>query len=318
MTLQYRVIVVQAAPECFEAYVRAFPGLSVSAPSAQEAVEAARAEIERIVDEHAKDGRMPPEPDREAVAIELVSVSFEPPPELRTNVQIDVITGEVHKDGKEVPVRGTALALLVSLATEARGLSIDALCDRLYPGITGDQAYGALKMCVYRARKQLGVRGVIETTERGYRLAENVVVDTRFLPPIVRAVRARSIAKAIEIRLDGIFEHLISGRPAAYGTWEWFEPVERSFRDAAREIALYLANRALREDNVQRGLEIARAIAALDPLDETAHELEIRAHLSRGDRASALQTYRRYVRDLHEQHGMEPSPALRSLVEAAP
>jgi len=318
VTLQYRVIVVQTARDRFEAYVRAFPQLNVSAATAIEAVEAARAEIARTLSDYAKEGRLPPQPDREAVAIELIDVPFEPPAEVRTDVRLDVITGKVYKDGSEVPVRGAALALLVSLASEPRDLSIDVLCDRLYPGISADQAYGALKMCVYRARKQLGVRGVIETTPRGYRLAENVVIDTRFLPQIVRAVRTRSIAKAIETRLDAIFEQLLSGRPAAYATWEWFEPVERSFRDAAREIGLHLAGDALEENKAQRALEIAHAIAALDPLDEVAHELQIRAHLARGDRASALQIYRRYARDLQEQHGMEPSSALRSLVEAAP
>lgn len=318
MTLQYRVIVAQAAPGRFEAYVRAFPQLTVWAASPAESIKAARAEIARIVSEYAKEGRLPPQPDREAVAIELVTVPFEPPAQVRTDVRLDVITGKVYKEASEVPVRGSALALLVSLASEPRDLSIDALCDRLYPGIPADQAYGALKMCVYRARKQLGVRGVIETTARGYRLSENVVVDTRFLPQIVRAVRTRSIAKAIETRLDAIFEQLVCGRPAAYAAWEWFEPVERDFRDAAREIGLHLAWRALREGNAQRAIEIAHAIAGLDPLDEVAHELQIRAHLARGDRASALQTYRRYARDLQEQHGMEPSPALRSLVESAP
>jgi len=170
-------------------------------------------------------------------------------------------------------------------------------------------------MSVYRARKQLGAAAAIRTTERGYRISEDAVVDTRFLPQIVRAIRTRSIPKAIEARLDTIFQQLVTGRPAAYEPWEWFAPFERELCDAAREIGLYLANRALREGSPERALEIARALATLDPLDETAYELEIRVHLARGDRASALQTYRRYAQDLQAKHGMEPSPALRSLVD---
>lgn len=314
--LQYRVIVVQLPDGNFEAYVRAFPSLHIVRPSATEAVDGARVEMTRLLDEHAKSGRHPPPPDREAVMIELVAVPFEARAGYRPTVQVELVTGRVLKDGEELSIRGTALALLVSLAAENRDMSIDALSERLYPGVPGDQAYAALKMAVYRVRKQLGVRGAIETTEHGYRLADDdVVVDTRFLPQVVRAIRTRSVPKAIESRLDAIFEHLTAGRPAVYGAWEWFAPIERNLRLAATEIGLYLANRALREDDSQRALEIAAALESLDPLDESACELEIRVHLARGDRDSARQAYRRYAAGLQELHGMEPSPALRSLVE---
>lgn len=312
--LAYRVIVVRNADATFEAYVRAFPSMHVTGATPQETIEAARRELTRVLEEYAHEGRRPPPPDREAVAIELISVPFESKTRDRPNVQVDVITGTVRKDGAEVPVRGSTLALLVSLACEPRDVSTEILSERLYPGIPRDQAYDALKMCVYRARKQVGGRGVIETSERGYRLAESVVVDVRFLNQIVRAIRTRSIAKAIETRLDAIFEQLIAGRPAAYSSWEWFAGTERTLRNASREIGLYIAHRALREGDPERALEIAQQLVELDRLDETVHELAIRVHLARGDRASALQTFRRYADDLQEQHGMEPSAALRSLV----
>lgn len=315
VTLQYHVVVVKAPGGRFEAYVRAFPALHVVDSSPAGAIEQARAEIARLVNECARDGRRLPAPDREAVAIELVTVAVEPQAQYRTSVQIEITTGKIYRDTVEVPLRGTALALIVTLATEPRDASIEALCDRLYPDIPADQAYSALKMCVHRARKQIGVRDIIVTTERGYRLSEAVIVDVRFLPSIVRSVRARSIAKTIESRLDSIFEQLVSGRPAAFAAWEWFEPIERELRASAREIGLYLAGRALREGNTERALERARAVAVLDPLDETALELEIRVHLSRGDRSSAVNAFRRYAGDLQTQHGMEPSPALRTLVE---
>ncbi|HKU68011.1 MAG TPA: BTAD domain-containing putative transcriptional regulator [Candidatus Baltobacteraceae bacterium] len=315
MTLRYRVIVVRAADERFEAYVRAFPSLRVFGGTVRETVDAARAQIATLLKSYAESGRRPPAPDRDAVAVELVELPFEAGEHGRPNVQIEIVTGKISKDGGDLPMRGASLELLVALAAEGREVSVDVLCERLYPGLPREQAYGALKMCVYRARKHLSAPGAIGTTERGYRLAEDIVVDTRFLPQIVRAIRTRSVAKAIEARLESIFEQLVRGRPAAYESWEWFVPFERDLCNAAREIGLDLANRALREGAPDRALEIARALAALDPLDETAYELEIRVHLARGDRASALQTYRRYAGDLQEKHGMEPSPALRLLVD---
>lgn len=314
MKVQYRVIIVRSGAH-FEAYVRAFPSLNVTGATPEEALEAAREEIARLLDECAREGRRPPVADREAVAVELVSFEFEPEGEYRPNVHVEITSGRVFKDGEDVAARGSTLALLVSLAIDPRDVSTEVLSERLYPGISREQAYDALKMCVYRARKQLGGRGVIETTERGYRLSDAVVIDVRFLNQIIRAIRTRSVAKAIETRLDAIFDQLMAGRPAVFEAWEWFAGMERTLRDAAREVGLYLAQRALRSNDPERALTIAQQLTALDALDETVHELAIRVHLTRGDRASALQAYRRYAEDLQAQHGMEPSPALRALIE---
>lgn len=314
MTLAYRVIVVELERGCYEAYVRAFPDLAVTSTSAQGAVEAARAELTRLLEACAREGRRPPPADRQAAAIELIEIPFEPQHLYRPTVCVEVTSGKVLLDGAQIPLRGTALELIVSLAADTRDTPVDLLYDRLYPGTGADQAYNALKMCVYRVRKLLGARDVIETTERGYRLAESVVVDVRFLPQIVRAIRSRSIAKAIETRLDAIFAQLTAARPAVYETWNWFGPVERALQTSAREIGMYLAQRALRDSQTHRALEIAGTLAAMDPLDEAVCELEIRVHLARGDRASALQAYRRYADDLREMQGMEPSAALRAMV----
>lgn len=314
MNLRYRVIVVPQAYG-FRALVQAFPELHVMGDTVRAALENAQREILRTLADYERSGRPLPVPDSDAAAIEMLCIDFQSAAAALPRVQIDVMTGCVRKDGAEVPVRGATLALLVLLAAEPREISTESLCDRLYPGSGSDQAYDALKMAIYRARKQLGARGVIETTQRGYRVAESVVVDIRFLAQIVRAVRSRSIAKAIEARLEAIFDQLVAGRPAIYASWEWFEPVERTLRLAAREIGAYLAERALRDRRTERALEVAQQLAALDPLDEAAHELTARVYLARGDRASALHAYRRYAEELQRQHGMEPSPAFRALVE---
>ena len=314
MNLRYRVVVVPQAYG-FRGIVHAFPELHVVGDTQRAVLDNARRQILGALAEYERSGRALPPADADAVAVEMVPVEFETQTPALVRVQIDVITGCVRKDGAEVPVRGATLALLVLLATEPREVSTESLCERLYPGSGSDQAYDALKMAIYRARKLLGARGVIETTERGYRVAENVVVDIRFLAQIVRAVRSRSIAKAIETRLDAIYDRLAAGRPAVYASWEWFDPVERNLRLASREIGSYLAERALRERNTERALEVAQQLTLLDPLDEAAHELTARVHLARGDRASALHAYRRYAEDLQRQHGMDPSPAFRALVE---
>lgn len=318
MNLRYRVIVVSTEDGRFEASARAFASLRVQAASVQGAIDAARVEIARRLDAIARDGRQPPPADHQAVAVEMIALPFEIDASAHHDVQIEVTTGKVHKDGVEIAVRGGMLELLILLAMEPREVPVERLSRQMYPEVSADQAYDALKTCVYRTRKQLGAHSAIQTSERGYRLDQTVVTDVRFLPQIVRAIRSSCIPKALESRLEVIFARLAAGRPAAYMAWEWFEPYERSLRSSAREIGLYLCRRALRQAEPDRALEIAEALVQLDLLDETAHEVAIRAHLARSDPASAMQAFRRYAQDLYREHHMEPSPALRALVEPAP
>ncbi len=232
-------------------------------------------------------------------------------------IQVNVATGTVYQRGVQVHPRGITLALLVALAVEPHEVSTETLCARLYPQTPGDQAYNALKMAVHRARAQLTGPEFIETTQRGYRLAQDVIVDIRFLPQTLRAVRARTIPKALENRLADMFEELVKGRPAIFADWQWFAPTEQFLQRAAREIGLYVGQRALHARNTALALDVARRLTALNALDEAASELTLRAFLALGDRASALMEFRLYAQRLNEAEGIEPPATLRRLIEAA-
>jgi DNA-binding SARP family transcriptional activator len=61
-------------------------------------------------------------------------------------------------------------------------------------------------------------------------------------------------------------------------------------------------------------LALVRVTLAYDPCDERARELAIRAHVARGDRASAIREYRDYAKALSDELGLTPSFALGSLI----
>jgi len=128
MTLHYRVIVVQLEEARLEAYVRAFPSLSVFGRTAAEAIDAARTHMSELLKSYAQSGRRPPPPDRQAAAMELVAVQFDSHEQYRPNVQIDVVTGKVYKDGNALSLRGTTLELTVALAADGREVSVETLC----------------------------------------------------------------------------------------------------------------------------------------------------------------------------------------------
>lgn len=294
--MRYRAILEAARDGGFTVSIPAFPSISAVGSTEEEALQSARRAIAEEID---FDVERPAAADVKDAA----------------SVQINVNSGTILRDGQPVQPRGVTLALLVMLAVEPRDVSTEIMCERLYPTAKGEAAYNALKMAVYRARQQLGSQEAIETTQRGYRLADDVIVDIRFLPQIVRAIRMRSVAKSVEYRLSGIFEELMRGRPAVYAMWEWFAPFERLLQVAAREIGVHLGEQLLSSGKPVASLEVARRLITRDLLDEAAYELAIRAHLALGNRASALLEYRSYAGRLQARLGLEPPLALRRLVE---
>jgi predicted ATPase len=56
-------------------------------------------------------------------------------------------------------------------------------------------------------------------------------------------------------------------------------------------------------------------VAEIDPCDEPARELAIRAHMCLGDRASAIREFRSYQRRVDEELGLQPSIELRRLLD---
>ena len=76
------------------------------------------------------------------------------PPEGR--LIVDVASGEVSRDGSAVDVSEGTRALLVMLAVASRPVRREAVADRMWPDQDADAAANALKMCVHRARTQLG------------------------------------------------------------------------------------------------------------------------------------------------------------------
>jgi len=96
----------------------------------------------------------------------------------------------------------------------------------------------------------------------------------------------------------------------------WIEAVNARLSVAlevayTREIA-----RAAADDDAERALRLARAFAALNPLDEERQRLLARALLSQGDRVGALQTLEEYRKLASTEADEEPSPELDERLRA--
>lgn len=228
---------------------------------------------------------------------------------------IALADGTVMRGGEPVPVSDGVLALLAALAVDSHGSSRERLVDRLWPDLPGDAAYNALKMCVHRARRQLGDPSAVVAVGGGYALAPEVDVDLPWLERMLDRIRRGAVDDEDAPALDETFARLVRGRPAAFGSWEWFDRFESELTAATHELGAYLGERALRSGKTARALEIAQALTRLDPLDERAHRIAMSAHLAAHDRAAAILEYRGYKTMLATELETEPSDDLKRLLE---
>lgn len=218
---------------------------------------------------------------------------------------VDLARGRVSSNSRELSLSLKSLELVMALAVEMLPVARDVLFERLWPGQASDTARSALKMCVHRARQQLGDPDAIVVHQGAYSLGEHVTSN---------AAQLLSRETPADER-QAVFEQLSLGRPSHFTAWEWFRPFEDRLVSTATKIGLLLATDAFQRGDVSGALRYASILTNLDPCDETATELAIRAHLQLGERSLALSRYRRLFRSLKDELDVEPSESVRRLLE---
>jgi DNA-binding SARP family transcriptional activator len=229
---------------------------------------------------------------------------------------VSLADGTLSRGEERVDVSEGVLALVVALAVEAQPVGRERLVDRVWPDLQEESAYNALKMCVHRARQQLADPGAIVVARGGYALAPQIEVDLRTLQLGLERIRRDAVNGAELVALETTFERLARGRPAFFANWEWFEPVEHVLESATHEVGAFIAEHALLRGDHVRALAIAQRLIKLDPLDEGARRVAIRAHLTADDRGAAILEFRGYKELLRTELDVEPSPDLKRLLEA--
>jgi DNA-binding SARP family transcriptional activator len=229
---------------------------------------------------------------------------------------VSLADGTVSRGEERVDVSDGVLALLAALAVEGHVVGRDRLVDRLWPDLQDDSAHNALKMCVHRTRQQLADPGAIVATRGGYALAPEVTVDLRRLQQMLERIRRGEVADAGVAELEETFARLARGRPAMFGSWDWFEPTESTLEAATHELGGFLGERALQGGDHVRALALAQVMTKHDLLDERARHIAISAHLAANDRGAAILEYRGYKELLRTELDVEPSPDLKRLLEA--
>jgi len=237
-------------------------------------------------------------------------------PLMRTfsRLKVSLIDCTVIRGENLVTLRHREFDLLVVLAMSPMPMSVEQLCAQLWPDADEEAATSALRMSVHRLRKQLGQNDAILSVPAGYALNADVAVDLIEAERTVRAAsHLPSLGPAERSKLEPLFDRLTATPLPAYERFPWYSALERRIAELRHRLGTLLARHDLKEGATLRALERAQALLRMDPLDEPAVEIAVKAHVAAGDTAEAARDWRRYVRALDQEYGSEPTIDLSSL-----
>ena len=229
---------------------------------------------------------------------------------LRGSIQLSILGGFELRSG-DAPLSALApeaQRLLALLALRDRPVPRAAIAGTLWPDASEMHASASLRSALSR----LGVLGheAIVITAADLALAPATVVDLHD----ARALAHRLLDTPPPADLSAAAIQSLSADclPDWYEDWAIIESEEwRQLRlHALDALALHLTAAGRFGDAVAAALAAMRA----EPLRESACAALIRVHLAEGNQSEAIRAFEQFRTSLARELGIEPTPALRSLL----
>jgi DNA-binding SARP family transcriptional activator len=232
------------------------------------------------------------------------------------------VLGELQvtrRDGTDVRVEewrtGKTRDLLRLLALgDGRPVRADRLTELLWPDVPSSRARNRLRTAVSQIRITLEDQSV-ERHPDGYVLKDAVLDAHQFAAMAVRAGLAvdRHDHTAV-LPISRAAERLYRDDFHADDHDSSWAVAERTrLQHLRRTMARDAAEAALHVHHHREALTFATLAVELDPMNETAHRLLMRAHAALGEIAEALRDFEDYRTRLADELGVDPSPETRAL-----
>ncbi|HET7312129.1 MAG TPA: AAA family ATPase [Mycobacteriales bacterium] len=206
-----------------------------------------------------------------------------------------------------------AVALLAVLAVEQQPQPRDRLAALLWPDADPSRARSALRRTVSVTAAQVGDALVAERANLS--LADGSWwCDAVEFHGLAMRREAGADAAAIELyRDDFLVGFALRDAP---GFDDWQAGVADDLRRLLATVLARRADRLVGDGDLDAAMSAAQRWLSLDPLHEPAHQLLMRLHAWRGDRAGAIRQYRACARTLDAELGVEPLDETRELYDA--
>jgi DNA-binding SARP family transcriptional activator len=233
----------------------------------------------------------------------------------RSVIRVRLLDRKVTRDGKDLRVRQREFELLAHLALAGGPMSVEALCEAVWPDFEEQAAVSSLRMSVHRLRKQLDDPAAVLNATAGYQLASSITVDV--LEAEGAFVALRRLPKLNDedrAALHALFQYLCSlGGDAGIGQ-SWYERIAHRMEDLRHSAGRLLAKEYLRIGEALAAQEVAEVLLRLDPLDEEAVGLCVMALTAANDKTAAARLWHQYVKRLSSDFGTAPSVSMNELL----
>jgi DNA-binding SARP family transcriptional activator len=236
-----------------------------------------------------------------------------------TTTHVALLTGSVKRDGEPIRLSSRELELLYALALRERAAPRSDIESLLWPELDEPRARRRFDVYLHRLRRRLGDVKAIENTVYGYRVSAHVATDLSEVEAFSRSLHGYRSMTSLELARARITHACLSNLriPVCLAFSEVLEVFKKRITALTREFAERIAAHALRTEQFDEALSVARTMIDVDVCDEWAWEISIRANLARDDRSSAIRDFRCYAQNLSSELGLQPSPRLEQLLRSA-
>ena len=222
----------------------------------------------------------------------------------------------VAVDGADIPEErwpyGKPRELLVLLLLHPGGRTRDQIGDALWPGAARGNVKNSFHVTLHHLRKALGHPEWIGLEGERYRLDPGIArsFDAEAFEREGRRALAAGDATSIRGALDTYTGELLEGEVVG----RWIDEHRDRLRRLQVELALALGA-AMQSSDPAAAVDLYRALAAREELDEEVHRRLMAALARTGDRVAALRYYTRLVELLESNLDAEPEEETRELYE---
>jgi DNA-binding SARP family transcriptional activator len=224
--------------------------------------------------------------------------------------QLSLLGGfQLRCAGRDVAVARSGQRLLALLALQGRPLERLWVAGTLWLDATEERAGASLRSALWRL-PQPGGAAVVEASTTQLRLARDLTVDVQELSARAEGLESPAGHPGPDLEPVALASDLLP---------DWYEDWVALERERFRQLRLHaleaLCARLTAAGKFGAAVQAGLAAVAGEPLRESAHRTLIRAHLAEGNPGEAVRQYHLCRRLLAGELALEPSPAIRALVQ---
>ena len=211
--------------------------------------------------------------------------------------------------GQRLVLPHTVERVVAYLALSDRPVARTKLAGTLWIDSSEPRAASNLRTALWRLHLIGGGR-LIDALDDRLALNQTLAVDISELLGLARRFIGgdREIDSADIARLEACEDVLPD--------WDddWVVTDRERFRLLRLEALERVAEMLLERQHLGRALQAALAVVASEPLRESGRRLMVRVQIAEGNVAEAVREYREYRSLLHDEIGLDPSPAMEALI----